>query len=449
MSRIIFHSDAVTDTGGKPIVGARVFVGTSVGEPIETWQGVNVYSDAEETIRIAEPIFTDAHGRIPTALYCSISYKIGVYPVDSDAPIFIAPVVNNKIDPIVELTNIIGANQIYGTGNALVPFNVYQSNHIFIFTAALANTGNVTLNVEGSGYRPILLSNGQQVPVGEFQPGDTVIVAFNTAGQHFVLINPKQVQQGLTNIPRGYLFGLELNRNAVNNRYLDIAAGECVSDDIAVNSRAFMAIPGMTKRLDEIFVAGNNSGGRLGIGSEQIGIWYHVFVIQNPVTNSTDVAFSTELNPGLPPGFTKKRRIGSIISHANGDIVEFDQKGDIFSLTDTVRVLNIVIGSVDDLTGLFAALTPIGVICRWFGVAYLAKGEGQDHASLAVTKPGITHIHASIRQHSPTATSASYLEANTDIAGQLMYAVTGGDVLTGQSVEVQTFGWVDFRGRLD
>lgn len=105
------------------------------------------------------------------------------------------------------------------------------------------------------------------------------------------------------------LYGLTLSNNvsdATND--IDIAAGACVSDD----GTTVMVLSAITKQLDAAWSVGTNQGG-LDTGSIA-NTTYHLWVINRPDTNVTDVLFSASASaPTMPTNYTKKKCIGSIV----------------------------------------------------------------------------------------------------------------------------------------
>jgi len=84
----------------------------------------------------------------------------------------------------------------------------------------------------------------------------------------------------------------------------------------------------MTKRLDATWVAGTNQGG-LDTGSIA-NATYHCFAIQTDASGDYDFLFSTSpTSPTMPTGYTRFRRIGSIV-RSGGAIIPFNQIGDEF-----------------------------------------------------------------------------------------------------------------------
>ena len=76
----------------------------------------------------------------------------------------------------------------------------------------------------------------------------------------------------------------------------------------------------MTKRIDENWAEGDNAGG-LDTGTVAADTTYYCFAIYNPATQTSDFLFSTSLSsPILPSGYTKKERVGQILTDASSNI---------------------------------------------------------------------------------------------------------------------------------
>jgi hypothetical protein len=87
-----------------------------------------------------------------------------------------------------------------------------------------------------------------------------------------------------------------------------------------------------TKNITAVFAIGNGvTSGGLDVGTATGSTWYHVFLIYNPVGGISDILFSlSPTAPTLPVNFTKKRRIGSILTTSGLAITPFTQLGDEF-----------------------------------------------------------------------------------------------------------------------
>jgi hypothetical protein len=136
----------------------------------------------------------------------------------------------------------------------------------------------------------------------------------------------------ISSFPRGHLAGLVTSNNATDTvNDIDIAAGECRSDD---NTANMVLSAGLTKRVDAVWAAGTNQGG-LDTGTVIDLAQYHLFLIKNPTTAVVDALFSASLtSPTMPSGYTLKRRILSIRTNGanfGGGLWQFRQlPGDYF-----------------------------------------------------------------------------------------------------------------------
>ena len=76
----------------------------------------------------------------------------------------------------------------------------------------------------------------------------------------------------------------------------------------------------LTKQIDSSWVAGDNAGG-LDTGSVAADTTYYMFAIWNPTTSTADFLFSASLSsPTLPSGYTKKKRIASLVTDGSSNI---------------------------------------------------------------------------------------------------------------------------------
>jgi hypothetical protein len=165
---------------------------------------------------------------------------------------------------------------------------------------------------------------------------------------------------------RGYLYDLTLSNGTDATNDIDIATGECTSDDAVKSDRVLIENSlVLTKRLDAAWAVGTGNGG-LDTGIIANGT-YHVYLIKRVDTGVVDALFSATLTPTMPTGYTKKRRIGSIIRESAA-IVEFTQRGNTFT--------RIPAHDVDGASNFGTAAVlrsmsiPSGIKVEWFGFVY-------------------------------------------------------------------------------
>lgn len=127
-------------------------------------------------------------------------------------------------------------------------------------------------------------------------------------------------------LSRGTIGGLTVSNNiSAPNTTFNVAAGSCRSSD---DTEDITLVTGMTKSIASIWSAGSNLGARDTAATIQSNTGYHVYVIKNVSTGEVDVLVSTSAtNPALPTGYTKFRRIWSLLTDASGYIRRFTQKG--------------------------------------------------------------------------------------------------------------------------
>lgn len=133
----------------------------------------------------------------------------------------------------------------------------------------------------------------------------------------------------------------------VVRRLIDRLVIECHNDsqivikqDSAVGSddgdRAMTAASDLT--LD-ITASGKNG---LDTGSESSDTWYYIYMIMD--TDTPEVAgliSASPTSPTLPGGFTKKRLVGAVRNNGSGNLIHFNQLGNVVRYVDSYNVLGV------------------------------------------------------------------------------------------------------------
>jgi hypothetical protein len=263
--------------------------------------------------------------------------------------------------------------------------------------------------------------------------GDGTNVAVLTVWQ------PSSLAGATLALPAGHLFGLGLTNNTTDaDNDIDVATGTARSDDNAAN----ITLSGvLVKRLDANFAAGTNQGG-LDTGSKANSATYHVFAISDGAS-TVDVLFSTSLgSPTMPSGYTKKRRLGSVITDGSGNIRAFVQTGDRFQLTTPVLDFNA--STIGTARSLVALTVPAGL-----------KVEAMIRAYSTVTGANVMVLTDPAEADTAPSLSAAPLHTLNG-AGQAFQGVIGTDTsrqiaarsnAATQLLRAATFGWIDRRGR--
>lgn len=154
--------------------------------------------------------------------------------------------------------------------------------------------------------------------------------------------------------------GCRLSVNAGDTEHdVDVSAGLRVD---AGHDTIMRLAATITKRIDSPWAEGGNAGG-LDAASVDVNRWYHVFVIKNPETGVVDALFSTSATmPAMPEGYTKKCRVGAVMTNASANIRGFAQVGDRFLWKDPVLDYDAVLG--DGAAHLIAVASPTGLNCE-------------------------------------------------------------------------------------
>jgi len=245
---------------------------------------------------------------------------------------------------------------------------------------------------------------------------------------------PKQIDLPIENLPT-------LSNNTNDSNYsINISAGWCVdstfSEIIKIEST-------LVKRINETFTEGSNQGG-LDLGVKAINTWYHVFVIEKE-DGTSDVLFSTSsTNPTMPENYIFKRRIGSIKTDGNGNIIPFIQDGDKFWWSTLVRDVN-TNATTNSRTLYTISVPPV----KCYADIYVYADAAANRQSL-VTSPlhpdvAPTDVCHNVFSTTPSGTkyfgeyhTSNILAVNSQIGFRSTH---GGNFM------IFTMGWTDTRGK--
>ena len=245
-------------------------------------------------------------------------------------------------------------------------------------------------------------------------------------------------------LPPGHLYGLTLSNNvsdAIND--IDIASGKARDIDDTSNMVLSAAL---TKRLDAAWAVGTGNGGR-DTGSIA-NTTYHVWLIKRSDTGVVDALFSTSASsPTMPANYDCKRRIGSITR--SGDAIRaFVQYGDNFLWSVPLVDFN---GTPATSATTLPLTLPTGVVVT--AQLSLQLGTISTNIDSKVLVTALTQADtdpASIYQVAVRTAgdnrgygSAATVLVPTDTSAQVRYRRSGSSA----TFSLQTFGWVDTRGR--
>ena len=232
--------------------------------------------------------------------------------------------------------------------------------------------------------------------------------------------------------------GLAMSNGTDATNDIDIAIGAAASDDAAIANREIISLTAaITKRLDAAWAVGTGNGG-LDTGAIA-NTTYHVFVIANPTAGVVDAIFSTSATaPTMPSGYTKKRRIGSIV-RASGAILLFTQTATHFVLTTPVLDGSAVAVNVTAVLQVMSV--PLGIKVMWHGhvryepganeLLYVSSPDATDAAPSATLAPLSTFGGISTD-------SVQRLSIRTDTSAQIRFRANAAG-----SAYMATLGWED------
>ena len=257
----------------------------------------------------------------------------------------------------------------------------YATGSEFNLKVNVDNTGASTLNISAVSAKNIKKYDGAgskiDLEAGDLQQDQYYKVIYD--GTDFVLIgkNPATTSTtGTTLLPDQ----ITISNGTDSDHDIDFTAGVFDFDDGSGQAVS----NALTKRIDATWSAGNNQGG-LDTGTVAVDNTYHCFAIYNPTTETSDFLFSISLaSPTLPSGYTKKKRVASILTDGSANIIGFTQAGKHFIFDDDITVVNSIPTSYEtyDISPTGILTLPIFIVVNQTGsdngLAY-ARSNGKEH----------------------------------------------------------------------
>jgi len=203
----------------------------------------------------------------------------------------------------------------------------YATGSEFNLKVNADNTGASTLNVSAVGAKDIKKYDGAgskvDLEAGDLQQDQYYKVIYD--GTDFILNNPESPYLKVTNLTKATTTTYGINylpdqitiSNGTDTEHdIDFTAGNFQFDDGSGQAVA----TALTKQIDNAWSEGDNTGG-LDTGTVAVDTAYYMFAIWNPTTSTADFLFSaSSSSPTLPSGYTKKRRIASLLTDGEANI---------------------------------------------------------------------------------------------------------------------------------
>ncbi len=266
-------------------------------------------------------------------------------------------------------------------------------------------------------------------------------------------ITPATLSASLNSVaglPYGYIRALTLSVGVDTDHDIIVGKGVAKSFDETTQMNLLSEI---TKKIDITWVEGNDVGGMPAPLTVQPSTTYHIFVITNSTTGVTDAGFDADISAvnllNVASGFTKYRRVGSIITDINSNLVQFKTIGlgdkiEVF-YTTPIEDLNQIANpntwtSLDLSVPSDLEIKPYTqLISNGNNVAYSANTHFR---SIGINGDGLV-IYTEDSQAEYSVISDNSLM--TDVNSQIEYKVVPQNVSYKPLVKVITFGYSDYR----
>lgn len=333
----------------------------------------------------------------------------------------------------------VNTNSVVQAGAKLEFFESGTSTQLDTFTDETGATANANpVIADGAGQFPAIFLEARDYKVTLKTSDDTLIWTADP-----VIGGVEGTGQLLR---RGYMDGFQLvNGPSDTDHDITFGAGECQD---STNTSALNLASSLVKQIDATWAEGTNLGGRASAVSLSNNTWYHCFVLLNTATSAVDAGFDTSVSANNllddATGFTKFRRVGSVLTDGSANILAFVQRGGWF-LWDTVqRNLNATNPGTSVQTVSLSVPPDVRVMAR-FAVYWAAAA---DPAYMRIAEGGQSLAAASdafsLSQDAGDAFTTMW-EQWTDTSNQITYDLTVS--AAGTEVQMITHGWYDLRGK--
>ena len=270
--------------------------------------------------------------------------------------------------------------------------------------------------------------------------GTTAKINFSSVPQVAIVA----VAEDLTAIVlRSYLAGLTLS-TAGSSATFSVAAGVAADSTNA----DMMTLSGSISKTTSSWTAGAGSGA-LDTGAIANNTWYHAYLIKRTDTQIVDVLISLSASaPALSANYTLARRIGSMKTDGSAHWLAFTQYGDNFIWSVAINEISTSSPSTS-LTSVTLGGVPPGIatIVHIRGI-FTSATAGNEVLMAAGDETSTLDGTSSGRNRTAEVATASIasvfqIDLQTNASAQVKYQST----TTSATLDFNTFGWIDRRGR--
>jgi hypothetical protein len=240
-------------------------------------------------------------------------------------------------------------------------------------------------------------------------------------------------------VAQDHIAGLILSNDTDTDHDINITAGQAAD---STNASYLTLASEITKQIDATWAEGNDAGG-LFSGSVSTNTTYHVFLIEKDSDGSIDAGFDTSVTAAnIPSGYTKYRRIGSVVTDGSSNIQPFEhRKGDFFEWLEPELDIN------DGATGTTAKTAAINVP---LGIQVTARCNGAlasngvfvyvSTADATDTAPSASSTPLSTMGNTSSANLVTQFDIETNTSSQIRYRTN-----TSDTFRLVTVGYYDYR----
>lgn len=289
-------------------------------------------------------------------------------------------------------------------------------------------------------YRVVLTDSNdvQKRELDNVSNADSDGVAANAAA-----ISALEVSVAAINAPA--IDGLIPSNAADADHDITISSGTC-SD--STGTSVFKLLGGITKRIDEPFVAGDNFGGMF-TGSVASDTTYHYFIIEKDADGTIDAGYDTSVSAAnMPSGYTKFRLLFSFKTDSSSNVKPFTAfSGGGGALQVDLTDREVILGTLTPGTSAVTLATgaPIGVQVKASLATHLeATGSGAYvlFSALHQTDAAPTNTLCDLATRSTGGSDSNRIDIMTDTSAQVRYRSTLGSVLV---LAASLNGWTQVR----
>lgn len=401
----------------------------------------------------------DAGGTKYSTITASVFTTLTTVTVQTDTTTLSSPIASVAYGLLDPAHPSVSPDLVNQRGNSIVSAattNIWATNgnelHVVGSTGPITSFGTA---LSGGNYRWVIFDNtptitaGASLQIQGIASGAGVTVA---AGDRWLVIADSTTSMLVTRfpiapvplLPRDYIDGFALT-TASTTTY-DIAAGATIDSTNTIN----IIGPAIAGKSQATWAAGASAGGKLSAAAMANATWYYWFALLKDADQSVDFGFDVATTPTLPSGYTKYRIIGARKTAAGATTWEtFIQHGDeVFWSTPPALDINGAALSTANRTLTTVAVPAYRV--KWMG-AFVQQGSGSVESAI-LTDPLCADIAPSSNATPLGSVVLAGVAGVQRVGGQVACwtnaaSQIGARGLTGQSTYMQTYGWVDPRGK--